>query len=287
MEREPPAPFVHLEPEVAIHPAVAIHDVIYDAIDDRVDDAMSLHLDAVMETLPVEESPSVSVFAVALAAAHRVGNAALAGVERIQSLGPFTTRWLMRGAALASTLSVLLLIGVNRGELMQRWDTTTTLVSNAAVAATAPPVPTPAPPGPAKGFGRVNITSPSGAAQVFVDGKPQGLVPMTIDLRAGVHRVVLKSAKGSVEKSVRVDAGDVTGVDEAIFPGWLAVTAAIDLTLSEGSQSLTRDERGWVILAPGPHDVHFTNTALGVHEVRHVIVKPGEPTWLSLVPASR
>ncbi len=261
------------------------------AIDDRVDDAVPLHVDAVMETLPielpVETLPSASALAVAVAAVRNAGDAVLAGLERMQPLGPPTTRWLMRGSALASTMSVLLLIGVNRGEVMQRWDQTTTRVSDAAVAATRPPVAPPAPAGPAKGRGRVSITSPSGPAQVVVDGTPRGLSPVTIDVRAGMHRVLLKSAKGSVEKSIRVDAGEVMDVDEAIFPGWLAVTAAIDLTLSEGGQPLGRDERGWAILAAGPHDVHFTNRALGVDEVRHVIVKPGEPTWLSLVPASR
>jgi hypothetical protein len=44
---------------------------------------------------------------------------------------------------------------------------------------------------------------------------------------------------------------------------------------------LKRDERGWAILPPGPHEIHLDNRALGVHEVRHVVVTPGATTRLS------
>jgi hypothetical protein len=54
--------------------------------------------------------------------------------------------------------------------------------------------------------------------------------------------------------------------------------------MSEAGQALKRDERGWAILAPGPHDIHLDNRALGVHEVRHVVVTPGDTTRLSFMP---
>ena len=66
--------------------------------------------------------------------------------------------------------------------------------------------------------------------------------------------------------------------------GWVALTTSIDLSLSEGGRALKRDERGWAILPPGPHDIHLDNQTLGVHEVRRVVVMPGDTTRLSFAP---
>jgi hypothetical protein len=49
---------------------------------------------------------------------------------------------------------------------------------------------------------------------------------------------------------------------------------------------LKRDERGWAILPPGPHDIHLDNELLGIHEARHVVVMPGDAARVSLAPAS-
>lgn len=208
------------------------------------------------------------------------GASAITALESIRPLADPAVDWLMRGAAVVSTMSVVLLVGVNRSAVLERWDRATVMVK----AATSRPTEAPPPAGPAKGTGRLTIASSNGAAEVAVDGKPRGLAPVTVDLAAGAHRVRLASEKGSVERSVTIQAGELSEMSEAIFPGWLAVTAPIDLTLSEGRHVFDRDDRGWVLMAPGPHDIHFDNRALGVHEVRHVLVKPGEPTWLSVVP---
>jgi hypothetical protein len=95
---------------------------------------------------------------------------------------------------------------------------------------------------------------------------------------------MLRSAKGSVERTIHVDAGESSEIDESIFPGWVAVSAAVDLTLSENGRTLKRDERGWAILSPGPHDIHLDNDQLGIHETRKVVVTPGDTTRLSLAP---
>ena len=263
---------IDIQPE----PDVVSHSIAYDAVELLADEAAA--------PVPVELSPEVSALAIVFTVAHKTGAAMAAAFERMRPLGAYAVPWLMRGSALVSTMSVLLFIGVNRGAVIDRLDQTTARVSAVAVAATSRPASAPSQTKPAKGNGRLSITSPSGAAQVVVDGTVRGLSPVTVELPAGLHRVLLKSVNGSVERSVRVDAGENADVDEAIFPGWLAVTAAMDLSLSEGSQALSRDERGWAILPPGPHDVRFRNRALGVSEVRHVVVKPGEATWFSFVP---
>jgi hypothetical protein len=107
---------------------------------------------------------------------------------------------------------------------------------------------------------------------------------VTADLPAGAHRVLLRSPNGSVERTVRIAAGESSDMTEAIFPGWIALVTSVDLTMSEAGKALQRDERGWVFLPPGPHDIHLDNRALGVHEVRHVVVTPGDTTRLSFMP---
>ena len=245
---------------------------------DSVD--IELHLEDVVPAPEFAEQPSRSAVDVFFSIMRGVGAVAMTSLEHLGPLADSAADWLMRGAAVVSTMSVLLLIGINRGEVFDRYNQVTSVVK-AATTRPAEPLP---PPGPAKGTGRLTVDSSSGAARVIVDGKVLGAAPVTVDLKAGSHRVVVLSEKGSVERSVKIQAGEVSEMTEAIFPGWLAVTAAVDLTLSEGRQVFDRDERGWALMAPGPHDIHLDNRTLGVHEVRHVLVKPGEPTWLSVVP---
>ena len=209
------------------------------------------------------------------------GDATVSAFERSGAWRDAAIRWLMRGAALASTMSVLMVLGLHRGDLMARWDRVTAMVVAAANRpADQPPPPQP----PPSGSGRLLVACSNGAAQVLIDGTPHGMAPVTIDVPAGPHRVLLRSEKGSVERVVRIQAGEPVEVNEAIFPGWLAVTSPIELTLSESARVLRRDERGWAILAPGPHDVHLDNAALGVHETRHVVVTPGDTTRISFAP---
>ena len=189
---------------------------------------------------------------------------------------------LTRGAALVSMASVLAFIALHRADLFSRWNRLTETVA----AATAPrPV---APPVVAlpPGSGRLVIASSDDAPQVLVDGKPQGGAPVSVIVPAGVHRLLLRGPKGSIERNVRVEAGETTDINEDIFPGWVAVASSVDLTISENGRTLKRDERGWVIFPPGPHDVHLDNDSLGIHETRHVVVTPGDATRLSLAPPS-
>jgi len=64
----------------------------------------------------------------------------------------------------------------------------------------------------------------------------------------------------------------------------VAILAPFDLKISEGSRSLRTDDRSQVLLPPGPHELQFENRALGYQEVRHVDVRPGETTQLSVAP---
>jgi hypothetical protein len=145
--------------------------------------------------------------------------------------------------------------------------------------------PTEAAPGSKKRTGRLVVTSPSSVAQVFVDGKPRGVTPLTLDgLQAGKHTVMLQNQNGSVEQIVNVGASETAQLDQTIFPGWVSIVAPVDLIISEGTRSLRLDDRSQVMLPPGPHELVFENRALGYQEARHVDVRPGETTQLSIAP---
>jgi len=210
------------------------------------------------------------------------GQFAVVSVEWLEPLRESAMLWLVRGVALAAVVSVAGAIFVNRGLLFERWDKMSSAV---VAAANRPPIPVPPPPKPIKaGTGRITINSTNGEAVVFVDGTVHGPAPVTIDLPAGAHRLLLKGQGGSVERAMRITAGEATEMNEGIYPGWVAVAAPVELTLSERGQALKRDERGWAILPPGPHEIHLDNNALGVHEVRRVVVTPGDTTRLSFTP---
>ena len=202
-------------------------------------------------------------------------------LERAGRMAPGVVAWLMRGAAALSTASVVLLGVMNRDQVVARWGQVVAVVM-AAAQRPAPAAPPPA--SPSSGNGRLTVAVTNSIAQVLIDGQARGPAPVTVDLPAGVHRVLLRSLKGQVERSVRVPAGQSVDISEDIFPGWLAVTTSIDVSLSESGQVLARDDRGWVMLPPGPHDIHLDNGGLGLHEVRHVFITPGDTTRLSLAP---
>jgi hypothetical protein len=145
--------------------------------------------------------------------------------------------------------------------------------------------PTEAAPGSRKRTGRLVVTSASTVAQVFVDGKPRGITPLTLDgLPAGKHIVMLQNQSGSVEQTVTVGASETAQLDQTIFPGWVSIVAPVDLLISEGAHSLRLDDRSQVMLPPGPHELVLENRALGYREARHVDVRPGETTQLSIAP---
>jgi PEGA domain-containing protein len=303
-----PVPRALIEPVPSV-PPMLVEPVMPDAIADAiVDDEVVFEdnevvweevalddtpLDVVTPATEEIERPSVvavffpgltAVAASICVAAARIGAAAgsvaMSALEGLRPLGESSAAWLMRGAAVVSTLSVVMVIGVHRGQLFARWDRVAAMV----VAATNRPPSEPQPVARPTGTGRLSVKSANGVAQVMIDGTPRGTSPVTVDLPAGAHRVLLRSEKGSVERAIRIQAGEPSEVNEAIFPGWLLLSTPIDLSLSEDGQALKRDERGWAILPPGPHDIHLDNRALGLHEVRHVVVTPGDTTRVSYAP---
>jgi hypothetical protein len=127
-------------------------------------------------------------------------------------------------------------------------------------------------------------TDPPGA-KVLVDGVERGVTPLTLDdLAVGAHAVVLERANGSIERTVSVNATELTRVNEMIFPGWITVYSPFTLNITEGSRPIRLDDRNQVMLPSGAHELRFENRALGYEEVRRVDVRSGAVTSLSIVP---
>jgi hypothetical protein len=133
--------------------------------------------------------------------------------------------------------------------------------------------------------GRLQVESNPAGARVLIDGRDRGETPLTVeDLAVGSHKVIIRAAEGSVQRTVAITAAHTTQVNEAIFSGWLHVSSPIELQMSEGQRAIRLDDSNQALLAPGSHEVRFENRALGFHEVHRVEVRPGDTTSISLEP---
>lgn len=137
----------------------------------------------------------------------------------------------------------------------------------------------------AKGSGRLQVQSSPTGAHVLIDGRDRGVTPLTVEgLAIGSHKVVIRGDDGSVQQTVAITSADTVQLSESIYSGWLHVSAPFEVQISEGRKSITLDDSNQVLLAPGPHDVRFENRALGLREVRHLDIRPGETTAVSIAP---
>jgi hypothetical protein len=132
------------------------------------------------------------------------------------------------------------------------------------------------------------VTDPPGA-RVSVDGKSFGVTPVTIpDLPAGRRRVVLEGASGTVRREVTIETDRTTTLNEAIFSGFLAVFAPVELQIFAGSKLLGTTENSRIMIPAGRHELTLVNTDLGTRLTRTVEVEPGQVAAVNIteVPAS-
>jgi hypothetical protein len=190
------------------------------------------------------------------------------------------------GVAVVAAIAGGLWYGVPKARpYVEQWKAPPPITRTVPAVTQADLTPTEAAPGSKKRTGRLVVTSASSVAQVFVDGKPRGMTPLTLDgLPLGKHTVMLQNQSGSVEQTVTVGASETAQLEQTIFPGWVSIVAPVDVIISEGTRSLRLDDRSQVMLPPGPHELVFENRALGYQEARHVDVRPGETTQLSIAP---
>jgi len=190
-------------------------------------------------------------------------------------------KWLPRVAAVAA-LGAVVVAGVKYGPSLIPATTTKPKPAEPARTKAAPAA---APAAPARRTGTLSVKSTPDAAQVLVDGKPRGVTPLTLsDISPGKHDVVLRSAAGTVRRSVTVAANGTAEIEEAIFSGWISVLSPFEVEIAEGGRVLRPDERSQIMLPPGTHDLRFSNKTLGYDATRQVEVKPGEATTIRLTP---
>jgi hypothetical protein len=129
-------------------------------------------------------------------------------------------------------------------------------------------------------------STPQGAT-VVIGGRERGVTPLTIEnLAAGAHTMVLRSPSGTVERRVTVTADRTTEVSEAIYSGFVHVSAPFELVITREGQRLRLDEQNQLLLSPGVHRLTFTNPDLNFTVVREVDVTPGGRTRVAIVPES-
>jgi hypothetical protein len=137
--------------------------------------------------------------------------------------------------------------------------------------------------------GSLAVTTDPAGAKVSVDGKAVGVTPLTIpDLPAGRRRVVLEGPGGTVRREVTIEADKTAMLNEAIFSGFLAVFAPVELQIFEGSRLLGTTENSRIMIPAGRHELTLVNRDLGSRLTRTVEVEPGQVAAINIteVPAT-
>lgn len=176
-----------------------------------------------------------------------------------------------------------LVLAVGAGALARPYLTDRTQPQAVPAAAPAPaPAPAQKVVAAASGGSLILVTQPAGA-RVLLDGNPAGETPLTIEsVTPGRHTVTFVTASGSVRKNVRVEAGKAASLDVPVYSGWIAVFTPVLLDIAEGGHSIGTSEQGRLMLAPGKHQLTFSNRDLGYSSSQTVDIEPGEEKSLSI-----
>jgi hypothetical protein len=115
------------------------------------------------------------------------------------------------------------------------------------------------------------------------------VTPVTIpNLPVGRHTVVLEASGGTVRRQVTIEADATATLDEAIFSGWIAVFAPVELQILEGTRVLGTSENGRIMVPAGRYELTLVNKELGARLTRAVEVEPGKVVAINIteVPAA-
>lgn len=147
-----------------------------------------------------------------------------------------------------------------------------------------------APAAAAPAFGALSVTTePARGAAVFVDGTARGTSPVVIsDLAPGEHAVSVRFATGTVERTIRVDAGATASFLATQPPaagavsGWVTVDVGQPLQILESGRLVGTTDIARLMLPAGEHTLDFVNEELGFQARRSVRINPGATTTVSL-----
>ena len=138
-------------------------------------------------------------------------------------------------------------------------------------------------------IGSLAVTTDPPGAKISIDGKAVGVSPLTIpDLPAGRRRVVLEGQGGTVRREVTIETDRTATLSEAIFSGFLAVFAPVELQIYEGNRLLGTTENNRIMIPAGRHELTLVNRELGSRLSRTVEVEPGQVAAINIteVPAT-
>jgi hypothetical protein len=136
--------------------------------------------------------------------------------------------------------------------------------------------------------GSLAVTTDPPGAKISIDGKAVGVSPLTIpDLPAGRRKVVLEGQGGTVRREVTIETERTATLSEAIFSGFLAVFAPVELQIYEGNRLLGTTENNRIMIPAGRHELTLLNRELGSRLSRTVEVEPGQVAAINIteVPA--
>ena len=88
------------------------------------------------------------------------------------------------------------------------------------------------------------------------------------------------------KRTVRVEAGKVLEVDVSLYPGFVAVSAPIVVTVAEGGKVIGTSENQ-IILSPGRHDLRLAKNELGYSATETVDITSGEVARVNVDPMGR
>jgi hypothetical protein len=130
------------------------------------------------------------------------------------------------------------------------------------------------------------VTDPPGA-RVFVDGRPRGTSPVTVEhLEAAEHKVTVAGDTGAIERTVVVAPGATSSVVFSLrkipgpVGGWLAVTAPFDVEVIEDGDVIGTTGASRIMLAAGRHEIVLANRSLAYRESRAIDVTAGGTTTI-------
>lgn len=138
--------------------------------------------------------------------------------------------------------------------------------------------------------GRAHVNSRPPGAEVLIDGVARGVTPVDLELPAGQHAVVLRSAAG--ERSVALTVESASRVVEDVEMPAAVTTAEIDVTSDPSAARVTVDGRfvGQTPLkvreiAAGRHDVLVVHGSTEVHHGVDVSAGATASVFISLASA--
>jgi hypothetical protein len=138
--------------------------------------------------------------------------------------------------------------------------------------------------------GRLVVHSEPSGAQVLVDGLAVGVTPATLEnVAPGTRRIVVRKAGTEGRQTVDVEPGGTMTVivplpsSPAAAFGWLAVSSAIEVDISENDALLGTSRSRQIMLQAGTHQLALANDELEFRRMVTVRIAAGKVQRLQVV----